>query len=451
MEKKESQESKESFGFLERPKGYIESLQSDFIQGYLKKKTIPTPFLATCIETGIVDVNDETLLFEIEKSCGQRLHPMHRPTTDLSRQPAPSGVSSTAGMPTVNTGRDPDYNLPPFLRDLPTLEMYQKTVEEMDRAMENSEILKHKYFVSSICHNARKVWCTPALMRTLVADRSYADKLRAAMYPATMSFCCRTFEDSKGRMYTVPYITILEEKGYSSKSKVLKRGDDEDDFSYNGRFKTSTTFYLHNRGGIGAMASSYLRLYDPADFASPEAVGKYLKWLEKTYEKKWTGCAADAKREYKNDLKQIRDFLTPYATGKQPIDDPLSLMKKFRKFHKGLLGADTENDFTNLKEGKTFYASIRNNIKEIRRYGEDWYKCLDVTGAMRDGVVQPALIKDEFERQRPGSVAEDKRKADACLLRLHQRMMKTEGLLDKGEGYTDPEGEEEYLKNDLVL
>lgn len=421
---------------------YIEALRSSWVQNALSNREIPTEFLATCIEAGIVNIADEALLFEIEKSAGRRIKPMNPPTTDLSKQA--SSPSARQNGPVMGSAK------PPCLRNLPTNEMYRQAVAEMDAAMASSKILDDKHYPKCIVHNARRVWCTPGLMRTLVADPSYVDKLRAAMYPATVSYCERTFEGN-GRTYTVPYITIMEYCERDGIINSLKKGEDEKDYTYNGRFAISTTFYLDKNGGIGAMTGSKIHLYDPADFSSPQAVKNYMREIERAYEQDWNGAASDYKKREKNNLKKLKAFLEPYASGKTPISDPVELMKQFMKLHKSLLGCDTENEFINIKTGEVSYATIRHNIKEVRKYGNDWFKVIDVTGAMRDGKVQRGLIAGEYDKQRPGGAAEDKGVADLSLHRLYERMMKTQGLEERLIGYVDPDGEEEYLKYDYSI
>lgn len=431
---------------------YLAALRSSTVQKALENKEIPTPFLGSCIEAGIVDVHDETLLFELEKSVGKRLKPAVQPTMNIgnaqSQEKAPSTrVFSTTGMPVVKT----DSDKMPFERGLCGQEMFRKTVAEMDEKLAEDITLKHKNFVKSALYNARKDWCSPDLMRALVMDDRYVDKLKAAMYPLTVSYCERNFTDG-GKTYRVPYITILDDFE-SDGSYMLRKGEKEADYEYEGRYQISTTYYLNNKGGIGSMTSSTIHLYDIKDFTSPEAVGNYLKELERAFDKKCKKKvnAADRKRFIREDWGTIKAFLEPYATGKKPIGNPMELMKDFAHEHRMVYGGDTENEFLNLRTGESFYATIRNNVKEIRKYGPDWYKVLDVTNCMRGEVFDRRLVAAEFDRQKPGSAARIRAVADESLRRLSRKLLNTEGIGVGDNPMYEPEGEDEYYKYDYSI
>lgn len=445
------------------PSQYLEALRGDKIQAALRGKQMPTAFIAFCIEAGVLVCRDEALLFEIEKSVGRRLRPKVPPEMNLAdpssltksnysssayaelHSQGARKVSSTAGMPVVNTVGG---NLP-LERNLPTSAMYAQTVKETDAKMAASNVLRKKNFTSSIVHNARKDWCTPELMRALVMDPNYADKLRAAAYPAIVSYCERTFMQD-GHTYMVPYITVLDR--FSSDGKWVPRKNDKPN-EYKGRTAISTTFYLNSKGGIGSMTSSRIYVYDLSDFTSKEAVGRFLKELESIFEKErksWVN-ASDRKRFEKENWGTVKAFLEPYATGKKPIGDPKKLMKEFMHEHRLVYGGDTENEFLAIKTGETCYATIRNNVKEVRKYGPDWYKVLDVTACIRDGALQKSLISQEFERQRPGSAARIRAVADESVARLGRKVLSEEGLVLRGTEYVDTRGEDEYLEHDYSV
>lgn len=432
---------------------YLEALRGDMVQKALGNKQMPVQFLAYCIESGVVNVRDETLLFEIEKSIGRRLKPRFEPDMNLGdalgqSKASPARVSSTKGMPVVG-GAGSDK--PPFARIASVGEMFSQTVKETDAKIAASPILKTKDFPSSIVHNARRVWCTPELMKCLLIDPSYVDKLRAAAYPALVSYCERTFTEN-GRTYMAPYITVINYLNTDG-TLMFHKGDDKDDYEYDGRTTISTTFYLNNKGGIGAMTSSTLHLYDVSDFFSKDAVSKYLKELERMFDKerKEYVNASDRKRFEKETWGPVKAFLEPYATGKKPINDPASLMREFMKVHRLAFGGDTENIFLNIKTRESCYATIRNNVKEIRKYGPEWFKVVDVTDCVRDDVVKRALVAEKFERQKTGSVAKIKAVADESLCRLSRRMLKTDSLTKRGIIYVDTDGEDEYLERDYSI
>ena len=147
----------------------------------------------------------------------------------------------------------------------------------------------------------------------------------------------------------------------------------------------------------------------------------------------------------------MKAFLEPYATGKKPIGDPKALMRDFMHEHRMVYGGDTENEFTAIKTGETCYATIRNNVKEIRKYGQDWYKVLDVTSCVKNNAIQKSLVVQEFERQRPGSTARIRAVADESLARLGRKVLSTEGLTLRGVQYVDTRGEDEYLEKDFSI
>lgn len=428
---------------------YLSALRGDYVQSALTNHMVPSAFVARCIEGGVIDCHDKALLSELERSIGQTIRPAKRPDFDAAEAartapPSQQGqrMVSTAGIPVVG-------GVPPFLDKSISSpqEMLRRSVADMDARIASNTILSHKDFNTSIVFNARRVWCTPELMRTLVRDPGYIDKLRAVMYPVLVSYSERVFEDG-GRWYLVPYITVL--KGFSlDGTRSYKKGEDEGDFDYKGRFRESDTFFLNHKGGIGRMNSDYLHLYDPADFASPDAVRRYMGELRGIVERKIkSGIVRDVQKEYKAKLKKIMDYLEPYASGKEPIGSPETLMKQFAKFHKNeMLGCDTENDFVNVKTGARFYATIRNDVKESRLYGNGWHKVLDITNCMVGATLDRSRIVGELERQKPGSSERDKNVADVCLRRLHDRMVNTEGLRDgiiNGWGWEEVDGAAEY-------
>lgn len=428
---------------------YLQVLRGETIQSALRQQRLPVAFLASCIETGVVDCHDKVLLAELERSLGRTIRPVTPPSIDSAE--AARRVSSTAGMPVVGgTGS----GVPPFLQgSLPPQEMLRQSVAEMDARIAASEVLQKKDFCGGILHAARRVWCTPELMRTLVADHSYIDRLRAAMYPLLVSYCERIFEKD-GRWYAVPYITIPQMDNKNGE-QILRKGDDEKDFRYEGRsLPYSTTFLLGPKGGIGSMTGTETHLYDPADFASPEAIKRYMGELKTASDNhvREHVFASSAKKRYKQDWKKVESYLEPYASGREPIGDPESFMKRFAKFHKNeVLGCDTENDFVNVKTGERFYATIRHNRKESRKYGPEWYKVLDITACMDGEVLDRSRIPGEFERQRPGSVRRDRAVADESLRRLNARMLKTDGLEKIAGWYYEPDGQEEFEKYDYEI
>lgn len=432
-----------------KPEEYKKFIESDMFKQQMSDGRLSVVALALLAEAGIIDIKDETLLFEVEKSVNRRVNPLNKPSMDILKDAKKEQrLSSTAGMPVVGSAK------PPFLRNLPRAEMYAQTVKEMEDRKAKSKVLFDKDFSRSIIHDARNVWCTPELMRTLVADPSYFEKVRAAMYPATVSYCERIFENG-GRTYIVPYITVLNWHGVLDRrgESSLKKGTDEKDDTYDGRWRISTTFYLNNQGGIGAMTGSHVRVYDPSDFASRDAIKRYMGELERSwndYMKDYV-TASDSKRDKKRDLKKLTDFLEPYASGRTPIEDPVKLMKAFRKLHKSVLGADTENDFLDIRTGEMGYGTIRHNVKEARKYGNDWYKVLDVTSAVRNGEIQRVLIPGALESQNGGDMQRDRAEADKCLERLGERMLKEKGLVQEWSGYVEQSGKEEYERDDYSI
>lgn len=399
---------------------YLETLHGNAVQKALENKSISTYFLAFCIENGIVDCNDEALLFEIEKSVGQRLHPKNPPTMNLAS--GNSGrVSSTVGMPVVGCvdgGLQGEGKLP-FEKNMPTEAMFQETVKVIDAKIASNCHFAARLFNQCIKYNARKDWCTPELMKALLMDPSYVDKLRAAMYPSMVSYCERIFTDG-GKTYVVPYITIIDESkiGENCGAMTCEKG------------MWNTTFYLNNNGGIGMMAGKVYQMYEVSDFSSKDAIKRYMDGLEAEFKKENKDVPkSNYKRIFDREWKPVEEFLKPYATGKKPIENSKALMDEFMRLHKSVLGGDTIDYFLNLKTRKEYRTVIRNNIKEIRRYGNDWFKVFDATNCVVPGTkdVKRELVAGEFERQNPGSTARIKKIADESLRRLHGKMFGTAG------------------------
>lgn len=414
---------------------YLQALRGDMVQRNMRNKVVPVEFLAYCIEAGVLDCNDEALLFEIEKSFGRRLRPKHPPSMNLASDGGAQRVSSTEGMPVVSqfvSGNVGDGKLP-FERSMPTEAMFRETIRVIDEKIKSNITFRGRAFNECIKYNARRDWCTPELFKALLMDQSYVDKLRAAMYPSMVSYCERTFTDG-GKTYMVPYITILDKSTVGEKYGPLECE----------KGMRNTTFYLNNQGGIGMMAGKVYQMYDEADFSSRDAIGKYMKRLEKEFEERLEGIPrANKKRIIDREWKPVEEFLKPYATGKKPIADPAELMDDFMRLHKKVLGGDTMDYFLNLKTGKSYRTVIRNNIKEARRYGNDWFKVFDVTSCMDTSgelpVVRRERIAGEFERKSPGSATRIRAAADRSLRRLHDKMF---GL----RGDEESLGQEEYDK-----
>jgi len=396
------------------PSKYLEALHGDVVQRNLRNKLMPTNFLAFCIESGLMDCHDEALLFEIEKSVGQRLKPKNPPTMNLANAKHSPRISSTEGMPVVSGLGDGTL---PFERNMSVNAMYANTVKEIDAKVISRATFEARFFTDCIKYNARKDWCTPSLMRCLLMDPSYVDKLRAAMYPAMVSYCERTFTDG-GKTYMVPYITIIDESEMGKDCGVAKCE----------KGMRNATFYLNKNGRISMMGGYIKQMYDVADFSSPNAIGRYLKRLEAEFrEENKTVPRSNMRELEKYEWKPVEEFLKPYATGRKPIGDPDELMAKFMRVHKNALGGDTEDYFLNIKTGESYRTVIRNNIKEIRREGTDWFKVTDLTACVRDGRVQRELIAGEFERQGYGSPSQIREAAMRDLRRLHNKMFGTNG------------------------
>lgn len=437
---------------------YLQNLKSDATQSALKNKQLPTPLLAYCVENGIVDIHDETLLFEIEKSVGRRLKPAVEPDRNIgnakSQAKAPSGrISSTAGMPVVGD------NTPLFARPalVPADIMYKQVVAETDKQIASDPILQHKALSPSILYNAREDWCTPELFKALVLDPTFVFRLRAAMYPYLVSYYERTFPID-GKTYLVPYITVFNgsrEDGTTVLSKDRfgyneKEGKGVyDTYGTGSRYEArTTTFYLNRYGKIGIMKGIIKHMYDPRDFASPEAVRRYMGELKEAYNAKLkSGLASDARKRYKQDWKEIEGFLGPYASGKEPIGSPKSLMSKFMMFHRLMVGGDTGDTFTNIKTGQSGYSVTRNDRKESRMDGNGWEKVVDITPCIKDGVLKRDLISCLFDVQNPGSVERIKAAGLESLRRLHEKMLSTDRCVKTQSGsYADLDGEDEFYE-----
>lgn len=437
---------------------YLQNLRSDATQNALRNKQMPTPLLADCVESGIVDVHDETLLFEIEKSVGRRLKPAVEPTMNIgnaqNQTKAPSTrACSTKGMPVVKTGDKP----PLFAQDKPVPAdiMYRQVIADTDARLASDPILQHKALSPSILYNARRDWCTPDLMRALVLDPTFVFRLRAAMYPYLVSYYTRTFPID-GKTYLVPYITIFngsKEDGTTVLSKDRFSYDEKDGkgvydtYGTGNRFEArTTTFYLNRYGKIGMMKGIIKHMYAPSDFSSPEAVRRYMGQLREAYNAKIKSVhAPDAKKQYKQDLKDIEGFLEPYASGREPISSPQTLMSKFMKFHRLMTGGDTGDTFTNIKTGESGYSVTRNDRKESRMDGNGWERVIDITPCVKNNEVKHDLICYLFERQSPGSVERIKAAGLESLRRLHDKMLSTDRCTKTDRGtYADLDGEDEF-------
>lgn len=404
----------QNMGVSEGQIKYLEALRGDMVQRNLRNKVLPINFLAACIESGAMDCNDEALLFEIEKSFGQRLKPKKQPTMNLAKDAPSIRVSSTAGMPVVGASGDGTL---PFEKSMPIGAMYAETVKTIDAKVVSKGTFEGRLFNQCIKYNARKDWCTPTLMRCLLMDPSYVEKLRAAMYPSMVSYCERTFTDG-GKTYMVPYITITDESNMGVKCGVAKCEKE----------MRSATFYLNKNGQISMMAGHIKQMYDVSDFSSREAIKAYLKRLEAEFrEENKTVPRSNMREVEKYEWKPVEDFLTPYATGRKSIGDPEQLMKDFMRVHKKALCCDTEDYFLNIKTGESYRTIIRNNIKEARREGNDWFKVADVTACVENGQVQRRLIAGEFERQGYGSPDNLREAATRDMYRLHRKMFGTVG------------------------
>lgn len=79
------------------PSAYLNFLYGSRMQTSLSNKQVPAEFLAFCIESGVVDVHDEALLFEIEKAVGQRIKPKVQPSMNIKESKnAPARSSQQA-------------------------------------------------------------------------------------------------------------------------------------------------------------------------------------------------------------------------------------------------------------------------------------------------------------------------------------------------------------------
>lgn len=439
---------------------YLQNLKSDATQSALKNKQMPTPLLADCIESGIVDCHDEGLLFEIEKSVGRRLKPAVEPSMNIENESQAKAssprISSTKGMPVVKTGGDKP---PLFAQDkpVPPDTMYRQVVADTDARLASDPILQRKALSPSILYNARQDWCTPELFKALVLDPPFIFRLRAAMYPYLVSYCARTFPVGD-KTYMVPYITVFngsKEDGTTVLSKDRFSYDKKegkgvyDTYGTGNRHEAqTTTFYLNRYGKIGIMEGIIKHMYGPSDFSSPEAIRRYMGQLKEAYNAKIKSVhAPDAKKRYKQDLKDIEGFLEPYASGKKPIGSPKSLMFEFMRIHRPMVGGDTLDTYTNIKIGESGYAMTRNDRKESRMDGNGWEKVIDITPCIKNNEVKQDLVCYMFERQNPGSVERIKAAGLESLRRLHDKMLSTDRCTKTQSGsYADLDGEDEFYE-----
>lgn len=443
------------------PANYLSVLRSQTAQLALSKQLIDTQFIASCIEAGVVVCRDKTLLSEIERSVGRTIVPDIAPDLDIAeevRNSAGKGQTkrvSTAGMPVVSSGT------PLFAQPMPAPEdaMYRQAVAETDARIAASPILQHKSMEASIEYNARKDWCTPELMKALVVDPTFVYRLRCAMYPYLVSYTERTFPVGD-KTYLVPYITICKDSKNDGTTAITKDkffyGEDGKGV-YNkydngeGYEMQTTTFYLNNKGKIGVMTGVVKHMYDPTDFASPEAVRRYMAQLKEAYNsmiKSWH--APDAKKQGKKDWKDIESFLGPYASGKKPIDSPKRLMYDFMRFHRLMVGGDTGDTFLNIKTGQSFWSVTRNNRKEVRMDGNGWQTVIDVTDCTQNGWFMKDLVQPMFTKKDPDGVERIKAEGLKSLMRLHEKMLSTDKCVQtKYGGYIDIEGQDEFFERDF--
>ncbi len=432
---------------------YLRALRSKAVQSALGNKQLPVNFIASCLEAGVVDCHDKTLLTELEQSLGETIRPKVAPSVDYAEvaRNAPR-VSSTAGMPVVGgTGGGSSF----LQGSLPEQELYRQAVAETDARIAASSILQHKFLEYSILYNARKDWCSPILMRALVLDPTLVHRLRAAMYPCLVSYTEHTYHIGD-KWYLTPYITVYAEPLKDSADIPRK-----DRFRYNKRLHCvgkdsdydeaeTVTFFLGPENSIGMMRGNIAHVYDPADFASPEAVRRYMGELKEAY------CKVDFEpgmtKLYKQYWKKIEKYLGPYASGKAPIGDPGALMGQFMDFHRReceLDGCGIESTFTNIKTGERFWCVTPTRKAEWKIFGDDSHRTIDITPFIRDGKFLPSwreLLRQRVEQARAGSVESIRELGIENLRRLHEKMLSTNRCTKRGEYnlYYDLEGEEAY-------
>lgn len=439
------------------PDQYLQVLRGNTMRLALEKELVPAPFIVNCIEAGVIVCRDKTLLAELERAVGRTIIPRVAPDLDIAEEARNSvgrqttRVSSTAGMPVVGD------KTPFFARPVPVPAdmMYRQVVAETDARIASDPILRDKALSPSILYNARQDWCTPELMKALVMDTTFVFRLRCAMYPYLVSYCERVF-DVDGKTYLVPYITVFngsQEDGTTVLSKGRFSYDKKDGKGVYDTYGTgnrheaqTTTFYLNSKGKIGMMEGIIKHMYDPSDFSSPETVRRYMGELKEAYNAKInSGLASDARKRYKQDLKDIEGFLEPYASGKTPIKSPETLMNRFVEFHRPMVGWDTKDTFINIKTGESGYSVTRNDRKASRMDGPGWEQVIDITPCLKNSILNRALVSKMFERQKPGSVERIRTVGLESLRRLHDKMLSTDRCVRTNSGtYADLEGQDEF-------
>lgn len=214
------------------PTACREYLYKDFIQNSLKDGNIPVAFIAKCIEDGVIDCHDDEIILALERSLGIRINPKVPPTIKAGFTGGAVGSGKTApnvgGFSGMRRKQSPVMSsaIPPCLKEIPQREMFRQTVEEMDKRIKgsHSHAMEFKNFPKTILYDARNTWATPELFRTLASAPNFEiDRLRAAMYPATMSYCERMFEEN-GRTYMVPYVTVMEKFNQYGET-VFRKGE----------------------------------------------------------------------------------------------------------------------------------------------------------------------------------------------------------------------------------
>ena len=293
-------------------------------------------------------------------------------------------------------------------------------------------------------------------MRALVLDPALVHRLRAAMYPCLVSYTEHTYHIGD-KWYLTPYITVYNPPYFRTDSTDIPR---KDEFRYNKRLhcvesdnghieRETVTFFLGPKNSIGMMRGDIAHVYDPADFASPEAVRRYMGQLKEAYKTAANNCPGVTK-VLKQSLKKIEGYLSPYASGKAPIGDPEALMGQFMDFHRReceLDGYGIGSAFLNIKTGGRFWCVTPTRKAEWKIFGDDSHRTIDITSFIKDGKFLPSwreLLRQSLERARAGSVESIREQGLDSLRRLHEKMLSTDRCTKDGKVYIDREGEEAF-------
>lgn len=220
--------------------------------------------IATLLETGILDINNDDFLFQLEKRLNRRINPKN-PISNKNQTNVvvASNIANVNGKPMKVAKID---QLEWMDKQMSKEERYKVAIEKKDSKIASSEVFQKASFPMMVENNYKK-WCVPELFDYLsMGGEKALEELRAVAYPMMVSFNQESFISDE-KTWMVPYIT------FSYNTGNLNNGTQTAEEGYGSTF----SFYLNHKREVQIMRGKIVENYYEHDFHSKADMLGYIR------------------------------------------------------------------------------------------------------------------------------------------------------------------------------